>query len=534
MTDIEKKDDKNITFCPVEDMNKNPLSKKKYDLYYSSAFNFAGVFTTSKEREEIFNDTSKKIHKEIKKFINENKIEILNLYSDIKENEEFFISLIRDVFLFLKNETELLENFNLSQLKEIPILIYEAGKKIFANNIKMYSEQEFLEKISNLHGFIYVAVNEATKNRKVYVGLTTYTIEQEWGSILSSARGLLKEREENPDKKKYGRYILNAILKYGEDVWTLYLQDIAYDDLELRKMETYYIVEIFNCIDRRYGYNMTEGGERGIPNQEVRKKLSEAQERLWNDDDYREIQSESVSKGIIKLWRNNPLYGYRVSRGMKKKWKDPVYIKKQNEVRSDPIYLKKKSEIMHDKWGQEDYQKHHKQGMKKYIKHIKDIRGFLTDVKNNMLQRDLSPKYGIAGSTIRREIKDLFADYHLEDLSQLKIFLQDKVVDNVVEELRNKGLLDYGDDNMWENLEFQEKIMERNEKLKKKINDLKGFLIDLKNQIPTSDLIKKYKMSRPTINKKIRKHLGTLDIETIQQARDYLKDKDIDDILNLL
>ena len=51
MTDNEKKDDRKITFCPVDDINKNPLSKKECDVYYSSPFNFAGVFTGS-----IWND----------------------------------------------------------------------------------------------------------------------------------------------------------------------------------------------------------------------------------------------------------------------------------------------------------------------------------------------------------------------------------------------------------------------------------------------------------------------------------------------
>lgn len=511
-------------YCP----DKGYISEKYF--CFTNNKNFSDTFITSEERERKIQE---KIFEEIKKFINEKKREILDSFSDIGGTEELYISLIRDVFLYLKNKTGLLGNFGLLQLKELPILIYNIAKKEFAYKFIISSEQKFLEKIGNLRGFIYVAVNEATENRKVYVGLTTYTIEQEWRSILSSARGLLKKRESSPDEKIYGRYILNAIIKYGEDVWTLYLQDIAYDDLELNRMETYYIVEVYNSIDRRYGYNMTEGGERGIPTEEVRERLSEAQERLWSDDDYRESQSEAVSKGVIRRWRDDPLYGYRISKGMEKRWKDPIYIKKQMKARSDPEYLEKKSKIMQERWGEKDYRKHHRQGMKKYIKHIKDIRGFLTDVKNNMLQRDLSSKYNVAGSTIRREINDLFIDYNIEDLSQLKIFLQDKVVDEIVEELRDKGLLDYTEGNMWENIVFQKRIKERNEKLRKKINDLRAFLTDLKNQMPTNDLIEKYKMSRPTINKKIRKHLGFLDIETIQQARDYLRNKDIDDILDL-
>ena len=106
---------------------------------------------------------------------------------------------------------------------------------------------------------VYTHTNKV--NGKVYVGLTSMTPEERWR-----------------DGKGYhiGTYFRNAIDKYG---WDNFEHEIIKKNLtkdEASYWEQFYI-SFYNSTDRKYGYNMSSGGEHGGHPQsdETRKKISE-------------------------------------------------------------------------------------------------------------------------------------------------------------------------------------------------------------------------------------------------------------------
>ena len=187
----------------------------------------------------LWNSRKNKVVSKIRSFIIDEE-DILENYSYILKNEDFFIILIRDIFVFLKNKTDLLNRLSINQLKEIPLMIYDIAKVSFSTQRSICKETEFLEKISNLYGFIYVGIN--TVKGKVYIGQTFRTIEIEWGSILTQARNLIRKRRSGEKlHRNLKRYIIRAIAKYGREAWDLKLLDIAYSKAELDDKEDHYI-----------------------------------------------------------------------------------------------------------------------------------------------------------------------------------------------------------------------------------------------------------------------------------------------------
>lgn len=96
-------------------------------------------------------------------------------------------------------------------------------------------------------GYIYKITN--TINNKVYVGLTTNTIEGRWKAHLKDAK------IENPHKILY-----KAIQKYGADNFIIEkLEEVENQMLDSR--EIFWIEKLHSFMPN--GYNMTLGGEKG-------------------------------------------------------------------------------------------------------------------------------------------------------------------------------------------------------------------------------------------------------------------------------
>lgn len=99
---------------------------------------------------------------EILNFIDSYKEIIFDPLSNINYDESFYILIIKEVFIYLKNETNLLDGLDIIQLKEIPPIIYIITKNSLMNCKVNYNENEFLDKIRDLYGFIFLATNQAT------------------------------------------------------------------------------------------------------------------------------------------------------------------------------------------------------------------------------------------------------------------------------------------------------------------------------------------------------------------------------------
>lgn len=86
-------------------------------------------------------------------------------------------------------------------------------------------------------------------NGKVYIGITTCSLEYRW------SRHLTEGRNENNTKHLY-----KAMRKYGLDNFSIKQIDSTDDFAELGRLERYYIKK-YNSQSPEKGYNLTAGGE---------------------------------------------------------------------------------------------------------------------------------------------------------------------------------------------------------------------------------------------------------------------------------
>ena len=92
----------------------------------------------------------------------------------------------------------------------------------------------------------FVYIHTVLKNNKKYVGLTTQNPKKRWG---------------NGKAYKRQKVFYNAILKYG---WENVSHQVFKCDTEAEmKYLERYLIAYYNTTDRRYGYNISTGGESG-------------------------------------------------------------------------------------------------------------------------------------------------------------------------------------------------------------------------------------------------------------------------------
>lgn len=119
----------------------------------------------------------------------------------------------------------------------------------------------FLTPSTPVYGWVYLITNMV--NGKVYIGQTTRTPERYWKyQHLGSVRS----------KQKWGKYLYQAIRKYGRDKFTFEILAEAPDKASLDHFEDFYILS-FRSMDRTRGYNQRRGGHRGKLSAEHAKKL---------------------------------------------------------------------------------------------------------------------------------------------------------------------------------------------------------------------------------------------------------------------
>ena len=91
-------------------------------------------------------------------------------------------------------------------------------------------------------------------------------------------------------------------------------------------------------------------------------------------------------------------------------------------------------------------------------------------------------------------------------------------------------------ENKWKEPEHRENVSNGVKKRwkDKEISNMKEFLTDIKNKILKKDLEKKYNITGPTINSRIKDILGPKGPKNYSEAKQFFKDRDIDNILKIL
>jgi hypothetical protein len=77
----------------------------------------------------------------------------------------------------------------------------------------------------------------------------------------------------------------------------------------------------------------------------------------------------------------------------------------------------------------------------------------------------------------------------------------------------------------------QSDAMKGNSNAYKEIKNKMDFLSDRKNKMPLKELAQKYGISDTTVNERIKKYLGSYGVRNSKEAKGYLKDKKLDDVL---
>ena len=141
-------------------------------------------------------------------------------------------------------------------------------------------------------GYIYLIID--LTNWKKYVGQHHYN----------------KEGELDPNYHGSGRLISRIYNKRPETLKEVYLKT-CYTQEELDEWEKYYI----KFYDTLYpnGYNLEEGGRGGVPSEETRKKLSEAQKGKHHSEETKQKMRESQSG------KKNHMFGKHLSDETKRK-----------------------------------------------------------------------------------------------------------------------------------------------------------------------------------------------------------------------
>lgn len=98
-------------------------------------------------------------------------------------------------------------------------------------------------------------------NGKVYIGITSREVEQRWG--IDGAN------------YKSSPHFYAAIQKYG---WDGFEHEILYSDLSKEEacLKEQELIQLYNSMDDKFGYNQTSGGEYYIMSEESKAKLSKS------------------------------------------------------------------------------------------------------------------------------------------------------------------------------------------------------------------------------------------------------------------
>ena len=182
-----------------------------------------------------------------------------------------------------------------------------------------------MDEVKKPYGVVYLIVNMI--NGKMYVGQTTRDVWERFAEHCYDTKSLIGK----------------AIHKYGKENFLVEVLAECYAKEQLNTSEIFFI-KILNTVAPK-GYNLTEGGEGGVPSVETREKQSKlASERLSDPKERKKISesligrkdSEEVkarkSAAQKKRYAENPKACQKQSEGLFKRFSNPDERKKQSDI----------------------------------------------------------------------------------------------------------------------------------------------------------------------------------------------------------
>jgi len=145
-------------------------------------------------------------------------------------------------------------------------------------------------------------------------------------------------------------------------------------------------------------------------------------------------------------------------------------------------------------------------------KEVSNKKEFLEDIQN-MQRKDIDRKYEMNRSTINKRIREMLGDHGVKNYTEAKEYLEGKNLDEVVKEINTK-------------------LSDQSQKYEGKttISNKREFLKDIQN-LQKNEIDHKYGMDAKTVNNKIKEMLGEHGVKNYTGAKEYLKDKNMDEVL---
>lgn len=191
---------------------------------------------------------------------------------------------------------------------------------------------------NELESGIYCIENICTK--KKYIGQSK-NIKNRW------YRHKFELNKGNHDND----YLQKSWNKYGEDNFKFYI--LEYCDLDkLNEKECYYI-NLYNTIDRDYGYNLKTGGQdHNTLTQEIKDKISESNKKAYLNSNLKEIRSNDALKQWANpkikekiMGKNNGMYGKHHTEEARKKMSEKKKGKPSPHRNITPVLCKELNKI---------------------------------------------------------------------------------------------------------------------------------------------------------------------------------------------
>jgi hypothetical protein len=157
---------------------------------------------------------------------------------------------------------------------------------------------------------VYKATHK--ENGKVYIGYTSKTLDKRIYNHF--------KKSTNAKEKAFNQAFKLALRKYGRDAFTWEELFVCETKEDACAKEIEFIKEYNSVVPN--GYNMTLGGEGGIPNEDVKKRISESLKKFNRDNPkyfvnkYMEkTTSEQRSEKAKKAWRTKKQKGFKPRSG---------------------------------------------------------------------------------------------------------------------------------------------------------------------------------------------------------------------------